>query len=66
MLSLSSAALAILPTLSLVAAQNDVAFEGRVAADAVAADFDASTSAYDPAYDLGEGAFFSHISSWID
>lgn len=60
MLSISSAALAILPALSLVSAQADcIAFEGRVAADAVAADFDASSSVYDPAYDLGEGMFCS-------
>lgn len=58
MLFLSSAALALLPVLSLVSAQSEcIAFEGRVAADAVAADFDASTSVYDPKYDLGEGRF---------
>lgn len=56
MLSLPALALAALPALSLVAAQDDcVVFEGRVAADAVAADFDKSSSVYDPKYDLGEG-----------
>lgn len=58
MLSLSSAALALLPALSLVSAQSEcIAFDGRVAADAVGADFDASSSVYDPKYDLGEGGF---------
>jgi hypothetical protein len=62
MLSISSAALVLLPALFLVSAQSDcVAFEGRVAADAVVADFDASSSAYDPAYDLGEGASTNYI-----
>ncbi|KAK2759962.1 hypothetical protein FQN54_002698 [Arachnomyces sp. PD_36] len=61
MLSLSYAALAVLPALSLVAAQDCIAFEGRVAADAVAADFDKSTSAYDPAYDLGEGLAWADV-----
>jgi hypothetical protein len=55
MLSLSTAALAILPALAV--AQDTVVFEGRVASDAKLADFDASSSAYDPAYDLGEGMF---------